>query len=149
MPGHGGPAADGLDAVIAALEVRLRTETDFGRACDFFHDAVVGHPALIPSSEPGVHEVLSQSIDSMLNQKVGVRMVGEAEVFHVPSARFWHGHVECEEGMAIFFYFDETGMGLLSYARSLSDPAVAHMRFSTTTLSGKVAFPMRGAPSKA
>jgi hypothetical protein len=102
-PGHDGPAKEGLDEVIAALAVRLRTATDFGRVCNFFHDVVVSHPALMPSSEPGVHDVLGPLLASMLKQKLGVRTTGNAEVFHVPSARFWHGHIACKRGMAIFF----------------------------------------------
>jgi hypothetical protein len=146
---NGGPARAGLEDVIAALAMRLRVARELGGVSAYFHDVVVAHPALMPSSNPGVHDALGPMLIMMLEKKLGARVTGKTVTLHLPSARFWHGHIVCKRGMAVFFYFDDMGMGLLSYARSLDDPNVAYARFSASAVSGTNAFPMLGAPRKA
>lgn len=130
---------------ISTLRQRLVDARDFSVPWNYFHDQVVAEPSFrllgVPAPNERIAGALEAAASHALREPAKVR---ELSLIHVPDESFWHGYVEFNGPVGIFFYFDEPAVGLLGLSQSFDKPDIFLVRVSVAKTAGEgVLFPGR------
>lgn len=114
-----------LGATLAALKLKLQTESQFMVSWEHFHDHVaaasihrrIGRPAVNPQLERYL-----AAIAGSLYKRPGA--AHGTWFLHLQEHHFWHGSTTAAGRVAICFYFDDIEMGLAGFMKSLHSPGV-------------------------
>jgi hypothetical protein len=126
---------------IDRLKTLLATATDFIEPWGYFGDEIACHPGLHSLGKPSTDAKLRAALEASCS-KVKRRPVklDDASGIHVSNRGFWHGMFTLHDGIAIWFYFEQSDQGLVGIMRSPLDQRVELVRFSVVPLPPSAGF---------
>ena len=123
-------ASQNLPHHLGILRERLEHATDYEKALHYFLEEFAGDKPFVTGSEPvespALVAILSRIATGALGRPAEVERV---RVSHLVAHRFYHGNAALDGRVVLFFYFEETGQGLMAIIPGIHGPVeVARFR---------------------
>jgi hypothetical protein len=137
-----GPDPELLRHIADLRRLTLESE-DLSVPALHFHERLVTHPEFPSFGSPSQDATLVRILNNSVQRVMPAFKPERWHMMQVGSCSFWHGMAEAfPVGLAVFFYFDDAGMGVME-ATSLSSPNAHYLRFTAVpgaapTVSGLV-----------
>ena len=115
---------------LSALRERLEHPTDYEKALNYFLEEFAGDTKFVFGSEPKQAPHLVAILTRIATGALGRPATIDApRISHLAEHRFYHGNAAVDGRVVLFFYFEETNMGLMAIIPGVNGPVeVARFR---------------------
>ena len=115
---------------LGVLRERLEHPTDYEKALSYFLEEFAGDAKFVLGSEPEDAPHLVAILTRIATGAKGQPATIDApRISHLVAHRFYHGNAAVEGRVVLFFFFEETNMGLMAIIPGFNGPVdVARFR---------------------
>ena len=115
---------------LGILRERLEHPTDYEKALHYFLEEFAGDAPFVLGSEPEEAPHLVAILTRIATGALGrPATIDTPRISHLAAHRFYHGNAAVAGRVVLFFYFEETNVGLMAIIPGISGPVeVARFR---------------------
>ena len=109
-------ASADLPRHLGVLREKLQHPTDYEKAVDYFLEEFAGDAGFVATSIPRDAPHLFAILQHVTKKALGeTERLGAGRFFYLPEHGFYHGNAPLAERIALFFYFEQADVGIVSF----------------------------------